>query len=551
MRVSVVIRTYNEAASLAATLRAVLAQRGVEPEVVVVDSESTDGTREIAASFPVKWVVIPKASFTYGRALNVGIAATSAPVVANLSAHALPFDRDWLRNLTRPFDDPLVDGVVGKTLPHPDCNPFDRRGLLRQYGTEPRCLCDGGMPSFANANGAIRRAAWHAQPFDETLPFSEDLRWARQRLGLGRRLAYAPDAVVFHSHNETPAELQRRFWNEARALETIDPHHPAYRCRALWWDAAAGTLYDWWTVLRTRAPWRWFWFAPVRRAAINVGRYLGARAIELPASGGVPRLLLARLFLRAVQLGGSLATRLAPRVVVLTRKHPRPLHPKHLLGESPDHHWYAAELPNGRAALDIGCNVGAHTNFVARQGLMVVGMDTDLTALGQARFLLKWEGAGRALVVQADADRVLPFADASFDRALALDVIEHLDDPARFLAEVRRVLSRDGVLLLTAPNAATPWKQRLRRAGLSFFADPTHRVEYTRDGLRQVLAGAGFAVVREEPIVADTPAAPWYDLLGAFSLTLYRRLAARKRRRALAHPDESTGFRLVARKVGD
>ncbi len=549
-RVSVVVRTWNEATHIAETLRAVFAQRDVEPEVIVVDSESADDTVRLAATFPVRLITLPHATFSYGRALNVGAAAATAPLIANLSAHALPFDRHWLRNLTRPFADPLVDGVVGKTLPRADCNPFDRRGLLRHYGVEARTLCDGQAPCFSNANSAIRRDAWLAEPFDETLPYSEDLLWARRRQGRGRRLVYAPDAAVYHSHNETPLQLRRRFWNESRALESIDPGNPAYRPHALAWDFAAGVLYDWLTLARQRARPSWFWFAPRRRGAIDIGRFAGARGIALLPDGRLWPRLLQRSALRVLARLGALAGRLAPRVVVLTRKHPRPLHPKHLLDADRDHFWCDRDLAGGRLALDVGCNVGAHANFAAKQGLAVIGMDVDRTALGHARFLLSWERAARALIVEADAERPFPFADAAFDRVLAFDVIEHVADDARLLDEIGRVLAPGGVLLLSAPNVDTTWKKRFRAAGLPFFADPTHQIEYTRAGLERTLRDAGFVVVREEPTVLDTPAAPLYDLLGAFSLTLYRKLAARKRRLALARPGEATGFRIVAQKAG-
>jgi glycosyltransferase involved in cell wall biosynthesis/SAM-dependent methyltransferase len=550
-RVSVVVRTYNEERHLARTLQAILDQRDVEPEIIVVDSGSTDDTVAIAERFPVKLVQLSQREFSYGRALNLGFAAAGSDFVACLSAHALPLDCHWLRNLVRPLADPLVDGVVGKTLPHPDCNPFDRRGLLRQYPTGPRYLFDGKLPGFANANSAVRRAAWQAEPFDETLPYSEDVLWARRRLGAGRLLVYAADAACYHSHNETPAQLLRRFRGEALAREMIDPHARRYRLTALVWDAVAGTGYDWATLLRSRAPARWWPFALRRRVAINLGRFAGSRGIEPTASGRLLPRLIERIGLRFVRLGGSVAGRLAPRVVVLTRKHARPLHPKHLLGQTRDHFWYADELAGGARVLDVGCNVGAHTNFAAQQGLAVIGMDIDPAALSHARFVLGWERAQNAMVMRADANAAFPFAAAVFDRVLAFDVIEHLDDPAHLLAEIRRVLAPGGVLLLTAPNADTPFKRRLRRAGLPFFADVTHQVEYTRAGIEAELAAGGFAVRRDEPIVADTPWAPWFDLAGAFSLALYRRLATRKRAAALRDPAVSTGFRLVAQKVGD
>jgi len=543
---SVVIRTFNEAAPLRRTLTAVFAQRDVTPEVIVVDSGSTDETVAIAREFPVTLIELPRAEFTYGRALNRGFAAATAPMVVSLSAHALPLDRHWLRNLVRPLADERVAGVVGKTLPHPDCNPFDRRGLLRQYGGERHYLAEGSMPTFSNANSAVRRSVWEREPFDETLPYSEDALWARRQMGLGRALVYAPDAAVYHSHNETVAQLRRRFWNESRAREQIDPHNPRFAVRALALDLLAGTLYDWWTILRTRAGLFWYVFAVRRRWAIDVGRYCGARHIVLPERGWAAPALLKRWSLRLLRLGGSLAGRLAPQVVRLTGKHARPIHPKHLLPAGRDHYWYADELAGGETALDVGCNVGAHTAFAAKQGLRVIGFDVDRRALVHARYVL---GEQPALIVRASAEEAFPVADASCDRVLAFDVIEHLRDPDHLLAEIARVLRADGLLLLTAPNAETTWKKRYRAAGLDSFADPTHRVEYTRAGLRKTLVAAGFAVVREEPIVLDTPLAPWYDLLGACSLRLYARLADRKRRAALARPDDSTGWRLVARKA--
>jgi len=549
-KVSVVIRTYNEAASIARTLRAVLDQRDVEPEIIVVDSGSSDDTPAQVAAFPVKLISLPHERFTYGRALNLGFVAATAPVVVSLSAHALPFDRHWLRNLARPLADPRVDGAVGKPVPFADCNPFDRRGLRRQYGAEPRCLLDGRLPGFSNANSAVRRRAWEEDPFDENLPFSEDVAWARRRLGKGRRLVYVPDAVAYHSHNESPEQLYRRFWAESRAREIIDPRCPRYAKRRLLWDLLAGTAYDWLTLLRRREAFRWWPVAWRRRIAINLGRYAGSRGLAQLDRRRVRSAILSRPWLRWLRRLGSLAGRLAPRIVALTRKHPLPLHPKHLLPETRDHYWYAEELAGGRLALDIGCNVGAHSRFVARHGLTVIGLDVDEKILKHAQFVLRWENAARAIILQADANRTLPLADGACDRVLAFDVIEHVDDADFFLSEVARVLAPEGRLLISAPNAETTWKKRYRRAGLPFFADVSHRVEFTRQGFWQALEQAGFVVLRDEPIVADTPAAPWFDLLGAFSMKLYARLADRKRRRALAAPAESTGFRVVARKAG-
>jgi SAM-dependent methyltransferase len=147
----------------------------------------------------------------------------------------------------------------------------------------------------------------------------------------------------------------------------------------------------------------------------------------------------------------------------------------------------------------------------------------------------------------ADAEAGWPYADGTFDRVLALDILEHIVARRSFLDECRRVLKADGMLLVAVPNRETSWRKGLRRMGLPSFSDPDHKVEYTREELAHELRASGFAVERILPVVYD---APWYgliDALGGISLSLYRRLASWKRRMAQKHPAESNGFRVVAR----
>ena len=72
----------------------------------------------------------------------------------------------------------------------------------------------------------------------------------------------------------------------------------------------------------------------------------------------------------------------------------------------------------------------------------------------------------------------------------------------------------------------------------------------TRDEIVAERAAGGFEPAGPiEPIVYDTPWAGLIDVIGGLSLTIYRRLSVWKRNAALRHPEESTGFRVVARKI--
>ena len=106
--------TYNGAETIYACLQEVFEQEFAGPvDVHVVDSGSTDGTLDIVRRFPARLIEIPPRSFTYGRALNVGVAAATGEIVVSLSAHSLPAHERWLLNLVRNFADSRVAGVYG------------------------------------------------------------------------------------------------------------------------------------------------------------------------------------------------------------------------------------------------------------------------------------------------------------------------------------------------------------------------------------------------------------------------------------------------------
>ena len=117
------------------------------------------------------------------------------------------------------------------------------------------------------------------------------------------------------------------------------------------------------------------------------------------------------------------------------------------------------------------------------------------------------------------------------------------------LREIHRVLTDTGRLLVSGPNRETRWRRTLREAGLFSYSDPDHKIEYTRGELLTELAAAGFEPDGPVmPVVLDTPWAGVIDTVGGLSLGLYDRLSRWKREAALRRPEESTGFRVVARK---
>jgi len=106
----------------------------------------------------------------------------------------------------------------------------------------------------------------------------------------------------------------------------------------------------------------------------------------------------------------------------------------------------AAELARGADALDIGCNKGYGTALVAKTARSVVGVDVSESAVLAAR------ARHADVTFQVVSGGALPFPDGSFDFVTFFQVLEHLDDPIAFLADVARVLRAGGRTMLTTPN---------------------------------------------------------------------------------------------------
>jgi SAM-dependent methyltransferase len=189
----------------------------------------------------------------------------------------------------------------------------------------------------------------------------------------------------------------------------------------------------------------------------------------------------------------------------------------------------AVRLLDGTAtgrALDAPCGTGLLAVELARRGFTVLGLDADPAA---AR-------AAGVSAVSGDLEEDLPFATASFDLAVCLEGIEHVEGQARLLREFARVLKPGGVLVLSTPNVSgRPSRRSLLHKGYARFFRPApeghafpfehahrHPIDVVR--LDFLLREAGF---RPEAFDGDAGPAgspsPWRRLL--------RRLAARPLRK--------------------
>jgi rhamnosyltransferase len=217
--VSLIVRCFNEEAHIGRLLTGALSQTHPPEEIVVVDSGSTDETLFIASTFDVQVVSIAPELFSFGHALNVGIAASTAEIAIFASAHVYPVYDTWIEELIAPFDDECVALTYGRQQT-PSDGRFSEQRLLSQW-FPAQSVRRQRHPFCNNANAAIRRSAWEQRPYDEQLTGLEDLDWAKYAMENGHSIAYVADAPVIHVHDESPKQVFNRYRREAIAHKDI------------------------------------------------------------------------------------------------------------------------------------------------------------------------------------------------------------------------------------------------------------------------------------------------------------------------------------------
>ncbi|WP_101758440.1 glycosyltransferase family 2 protein [Oceanicoccus sp. KOV_DT_Chl] len=223
MLVSVVIRTLNEEKHLDELLSAINEQESdiFEIETVIVDSGSTDRTLAIAEAHQARITHIKKEEFSFGRSLNIGCSFACGEILIFVSGHCIPVEPTWLHALCVPIYEGKVQYSYGRQIGR-DNTKFSERQVFDKYFPAYSMVPQSGF-FCNNANAALLRSSWQEFQFDEDLTGLEDMHLAKKLVESGGLVAYISSAPVFHIHDESWAQVRRRYEREAIALQKINP----------------------------------------------------------------------------------------------------------------------------------------------------------------------------------------------------------------------------------------------------------------------------------------------------------------------------------------
>ena len=223
-KVSIIIRTLNEASFLPGLFDLINNQSYKNFETIVIDSGSNDGTQKIAKELSDMFLLIEKDDFTFGYAINYGIKHSTGDLVCIVSAHTKPESINWLTELVSAFNiDNLKNNIAmsyGRQIGEENSNFSEKMDFNYIFGSKelqkssPDYFCN-------NANSMIRKDLWNDHPFNDNLSGLEDIEWSKYWMDKGYKIIYKPNACIIHFHNENGKQIRNRFWRESIAAHSI------------------------------------------------------------------------------------------------------------------------------------------------------------------------------------------------------------------------------------------------------------------------------------------------------------------------------------------
>ncbi len=223
MKFSVIIPTYNGGELWRLCAKSISSQSLAPNSVYVIDSTSSDDTVLIAQAAGFDVAVIPSISFNHGGTRNGGAKNFSdSDYIVFLTQDAILESVDSFKNLIDYFSrDDKVAAVCGRQLPHHDANPLAIHARLFNYPfvSDVKSAYDIPRLGIKTVFMSNSFSAYKTEVFFELGGFpnntilAEDMYLAAKMIQAGYKVAYCSEAAVHHSHNYSPWEEFRRYFD--------------------------------------------------------------------------------------------------------------------------------------------------------------------------------------------------------------------------------------------------------------------------------------------------------------------------------------------------
>jgi SAM-dependent methyltransferase len=142
--------------------------------------------------------------------------------------------------------------------------------------------------------------------------------------------------------------------------------------------------------------------------------------------------------------------------------------------------------------LDIGCGEGGVTKYCAKYGPHIIISDIDADKVAKLEIDLNASNARKVDAYVSDCSP-LPLADESVTRVIAMEMLEHVNNPEAIMAEIVRVAVSGAKILLSVPTESSEFLQQ-ELAPKEYFSSPNHIRIFSEDSFIQLIEGSGLVV---------------------------------------------------------
>jgi len=219
-KVTVIVRTFNSEWVLDQALAALDKQVGVDIQLLIVDSGSTDSTLEMVSHYPHDFIAIEPGTYFPGKVLNQAIEASETEIVVFINSDVVLLTPDAIARLIAPLQHGNTAGSFGRQLVRPEADLWVRHDYDRAF---PESGDVEKWMLYSLPIAAMKKSVWKEIPFYTDAWGSEDTHWGVQAKEAGYKIAYVSGALAMHSHNYTYKQLASRRRIEGEADVHIYP----------------------------------------------------------------------------------------------------------------------------------------------------------------------------------------------------------------------------------------------------------------------------------------------------------------------------------------
>lgn len=220
MKASIIIPTLNAEKFLPGLLE--LLTENSNCEIIVVDSESDDGTVEAAKRYNVKLIHIKRKDFDHGGSRNFAAGFAGGEYLVFLTQDALPVGDRTIGNLIKPMEDDAGIAVTyGRQTAYPSARPLEK--FIREFNYPLKSMKKSrddvellGVKTFfcSNACAAYRKSVFiELGGFLSNTIMNEDMEFVHRAVMKGYSVFYAAAATVYHSHDYSFSEQLKRYFD--------------------------------------------------------------------------------------------------------------------------------------------------------------------------------------------------------------------------------------------------------------------------------------------------------------------------------------------------